>query len=347
MNKFAEGNTIENQNEFRKELGLSNATMLVVGSMIGSGIFIVSADIARTVGSPGWMLVTWLVTGVITIIAALSYGELAAMMPHAGGQYVYLKESWNSLTGFLYGWTFFLVIQTGTIAAVAVAFAKYTGIIFPFFSELNILLQSGFLKITAAQVLAIFSIFILTFINLKGIRPGKLVQDIFTTTKTTALFLLIVLGIVLGYGSIAMKNNFANFWSASWTHISDGKITGIEPLSGITLIVAIGVAMVGSVFSSDAWNNITFTAGEVKDPKRVIPLSLIYGTGIVTVLYILANISYIFVLPLSGFPQGTGAFERGIQFALSDRVGTAAVSMFLGSTAAFVMAALIYRSKTE
>ena len=332
---------MENKHTFKRELGLFDSTMLVVGSMIGSGIFIVSADIARTVSSPGWLIVAWLVTGVITLAAALCYGELAAMMPHAGGQYVYLRESWNPLIGFLYGWTFFLVIQTGTIAAVAVAFAKYTGVLIPWFSEQHTLLQIGNFKISAAQILAIMSIAVLTFINAKGVKLGKIVQNSFTFTKSTALILLIILGLLLGAGSVAMKINFSDFWSASWVHVKDNTITSIEPLAGFGIIIALVVAMVGSIFSSDAWNNVTFTAGEVKEPKRFIPLSLVFGTGIVTLLYIAANLSYLFILPLKGSPQGVNAFERGIQFATSDRVATGAISVFLGDNAAFIMAVLI------
>jgi len=331
----------EEKRTFRRELGLSDSTFIVIGSMIGSGIFIVSSDMARNVGSPGILILTWLISGIITLIAALSYGELAAMIPKAGGQYVYLRESYNDLTGFLYGWTLFLVIQSGTIAAVAVAFAKYTGVIIPWFSEKNILISSGFVKISAAQILAIFSILVLSFINLFGIKLGKFVQDIFTFTKTSALLLLLILGLILGAGSIAMVNNFSDFWSASMTKVSDGKIISIESLTGFSLMVAVCIAMVGSLFSSDAWNNITFTAGEVKNPKRNIPLSLALGTGIVTLLYLGANFSYIFVLPLKGTPEGITAAEKGIQFAVSDRVGTAAVSMFLGDSAAIVMAIFI------
>ncbi|MCX6163368.1 MAG: amino acid permease [Ignavibacteriae bacterium] len=332
---------MEDKHTFKRELGLFDSTMLVVGSMIGSGIFIVSADIARTVSSPGWLIIAWIVTGVITLAAALCYGELAAMMPHAGGQYVYLRESWNPLTGFLYGWTFYLVIQTGTIAAVAVAFAKYTGVLIPWFSEQHILLHLGSFKITAAQILAIISIAILTFINAKGVKLGKFVQNGFTFTKSFALILLIILGLTLGAGSAAMKINFSDFWSTSWVHVKDNAISSVEPLAGFGIIIALVVAMVGSLFSSDAWNNITFTAGEVKEPKRMIPLSLVFGTGIVTILYIAANFSYLFILPLKGNPQGLTAFERGIQFATSDRVATGAISVFLGDSAAVIMAVLI------
>ncbi|MCI0474082.1 MAG: amino acid permease [Ignavibacteria bacterium] len=332
---------MENQNVFRKELGLFDSTMLVVGSMIGSGIFIVSADMARNLGSPGWLLVAWLITGLLTIAAALSYGELAAMMPHAGGQYVYLREAYNPLIGFLYGWTLFLVIQAGTIAAVAVAFAKFTGVIFPFFSDKHILLHAGFLKISAAQILAIVSIIILTIININGVKLGKIVQNTFTFTKSAALLLLILLGIILAAGSQAMQINFSNFWDASTTVFSEGKIISVESISGFGIIIALSVAMVGSIFSADAWNNITFTAGELKNPKKDLPRSLVLGVGIVTLLYILANISYLFIIPLKGVPDGHTPFERGIQFSLSDRVATGSVSVFLGDTAAIVMAVLI------
>ena len=326
---------------FKRELGLFDSTMIVIGSMIGSGIFIVSADIARTVGSPGYLLLVWLITGVVTIVAALSYGELAGMMPHAGGQYVYLREAYNPLVGFLYGWTLFLVIQTGTIAAVGVAFAKFTGVLIPWFSETHILFTFFGLKISAAQILAIISILILTAVNVGGLRQGKFVQNIFTFAKTIALFGLILLGIFIGKNSQAIAANFSNFWNASWTHIADGKIISIESLSGIAIFAAVGAAMVGSLFSSDAWNNITFTAGEVINPKKTIPLSLALGTGIVTLLYIAANFSYILVIPLTGNPDGATAAERGIQFAASDRVGIAAATSIFGNTAAVIMAILI------
>ena len=327
---------------FKRELGLRSSTMIVMGSMIGSGIFIVSADIARTVGSPGMLLMVWAITGVITLIAALSYGELAAMMPEAGGQYVYLREAYNPLIGFLYGWTLFLVIQTGTIAAVAVAFAKFTGIFIPALSEKNILVSFGRFKISAAQLLAIFSLVVLTAINMRGVKEGKIIQDIFTTSKIVALFGLILLGLVIGANQTAIEANFGEaFWQSAWTKVADGKIVSVEALSGLGLWVAVGVAMVGSLFSSDAWNNITFTAGEVINPKRNIPLSLALGTGAVTLIYLLANVSYLVVLPLQGSPDGADALARGIQFADLDRVGTAAMSVVFGDTALFVMAALI------
>ncbi|MGC9092954.1 MAG: APC family permease [Bacteroidota bacterium] len=330
--------------EFKRELGLLDSTMIVIGSMIGSGIFIVSADIARTVGSAGYLLLVWLITGVVTVIAALSYGELASMMPRAGGQYVYLREAYNPLVGFLYGWTLFLVIQTGTIAAVAVAFAKFTAVLVPWFSESNILFSVVGLKISAAQILAILSIAVLTVVNLQGIHEGKVVQNLFTLTKTVALLGLILLGIFVGANATAITRNFSNLWNAHWIHVSSQESfssVSIEPLSGLVLFAAIGAAMVGSLFASDAWNNITFTAGEVINPKKNIPLSLALGTGTVTILYILANIAYVLVLPVVGNPAATDVAGRGIQFATSDRVGTAAASVIFGPAAEVIMAALI------
>jgi APA family basic amino acid/polyamine antiporter len=315
--------------------------MIVVGSMIGSGIFIVSSDIARTVGSPGYLLLVWLITGFLTIVGALSYGELAGMMPRVGGQYIYLREAYNPLLGFLYGWTLFLVIQTGTIAAVAIAFAKFTGVLIPQFSETNIIFQYGRISVSAAQVVAIVSILILTAVNVRGLREGKFVQNLFTSTKTLALIGLILLGIFIGKNSEAIAANFSNIWDASWTHVTDGISISIESLFGIGLLAAIGASMVGSLFSSDAWNNITFTAGEVINPKRTIPLSLVLGTSIVTILYLAANISYLFLLPLKGSPDGVTVMERGIQFAASDRIGVAAATMIFGETAAVIMAILI------
>jgi len=327
---------------FRQSLGLFSAITIVVGSMIGSGIFIVSADIARTVGSPFYLLLTWAITGVITIIAALSYGELAAMMPKAGGQYVYLKEAYNPLIGFLYGWTLFLVIQTGTIAAVAVAFAKFTGVLLPFLNEKNILFTIPGFKISAAQLLAITSLIVLTFINYRGIKNGKILQVTFTITKTVALAGLIILGFVVASDFSYWSANFSNMWSATTTVIDkDNNIINIHEISGFAIFAAIGVAMVGSVFSSDAWNNVTFISGEIKNPKRNIPLSLFWGVLIVTVIYILANIAYLCLLPIQGSPEATDVVGRGIQFATSDRVGVAAANRIFGDSAAIIMAVLI------
>ncbi len=333
--------TIEHAHEFKRGLGLLDSTMIVIGSMIGSGIFIVSADIARTVGSPGYLLLVWLITGVMTVIAALSYGELAGMMPHVGGQYAYLREAYNPFIAFLYGWTLFLVIQTGTIAAVAVAFAKFTGVLIPWFSEKNILFSFGNFHITAAQFLAIASVILLTYVNMRGLQEGKIIQNIFTSTKIIALLGFILLALFVGKNNSAVTANLDNFWNASWTQIADGKILSIAQLSGWILFSAIGVAMVGSLFSADAWNNITFTAGEVTNPKRNIPLSLTLGTGTVILIYLLANIGYLLVLPLTGSPEATDATGRGIQFAMSDRIGTAAASIIFGESAAVIMALMI------
>lgn len=327
--------------KMKRELGLLDSTMIVAGSMIGSGIFLVSAEMARTVGSPGIILSIWLLTGVITLIAALSYGELAGMMPKAGGQYVYIKEAFNPFIGFLYGWTVFTVIQSGVIAAVAIAFAKYTAELIPFFDETHILFSLGFFQFNATQLLALILITVLTIINLQGIRSAKIIQTTFTIAKILALLGLIVLGIYFGLNSNAFKTNLADFWTAfSIKKNADGTITK-ELLSGVVLWGAMGAAMIGSLFSADAWNSITYTAGEVKNPQRNIPLGLLFGTLIVTVLYILANVAYIMLLPVYGSPEGATVLERGISFASQDRVGTAAASIIFGSSAVAIMALLI------
>jgi basic amino acid/polyamine antiporter, APA family len=318
---------------FKKSLGFIDSTALVAGSMIGSGIFIVSADIARNVGSPGWMILVWVITGLMTIFAALSYGELASMMPQAGGQYVYIREAFNPLAGFLYGWTFFTVIQTGTIAAVAMAFAKFAGVLVPWFSESNVLLNLGFVKISTVHLLAIAMILLLTGNNLMGIRNGKWVQNIFTFLKVALLVGFIVLGLFFARNAEAVTLNNSYFWKPV---ALDGSVLG-----GWALIAAVGVAMVGSIFSSDAWNNITFAAGEVKNPKRNIPLSLVTGVTLVTVLYILANFVYLNALPLRGVTDGAGVFERGIQHAVNDRLGSASMYGLFGSMAALLMAAFV------
>ncbi|MEW6654235.1 MAG: amino acid permease [Bacteroidota bacterium] len=332
---------LKNLTGFKRELGLFDSTMIVVGSMIGSGIFIVSADIARNVGSSGFLILVWLITGAITLIGALSYGELASMMPFAGGQYVYIREAYNPLVGFLYGWTLFLVIQTGTIAAVAVAFAKFTGVIIPWFSTNNILVELPVLKISSAQLLAIGSVLFLTYVNARGVKEGRTVQNVFTFSKTIALFGLIVLGFIIGSNAGVVTANFADMWSAKHVHLKNGLIDVIEPLAGFAVVAAIGTAMVGSLFSSVAWENITFIAAEVKDPKKVIPWSLFLGTMIVTVLYIFANIAYLVVLPLQGDPTAKDVTGMGIQFASEDRVGTAAAHFIFGDIAVVVMAILI------
>ncbi len=318
---------------FRKSLNLIDSTAIVAGSMIGSGIFIVSAEMSRNLGSPGWLLIAWVITGVMTIAAALSYGELASMMPRAGGQYIYLREAFNPMSGFLYGWTFFLVIQTGTIAAVGMAFAKFFGVLVPWFSESNVLLNLGVVKINTVHLLAISSILVLTINNLLGIRNGKWVQNIFTALKALMLLAFIILGLFVARNPEAVQTNAAIFWKPQ-------SISG-EALTGWSLIAAIGVAMVGSLFSSDAWNNITFAAGEVKNPKRNIPLSLAFGVIIVTVMYLLANFAYLNALPLRGLENGSTVFERGIQFAANDRLGSATMFVLFGSMASLLMAIFV------
>ena len=331
----------ESAPRFLRSLSLFDATMIVAGSMIGSGIFIVSADMSRQLGSPGYLMLAWVVSAVVTMMAALSYGELAGMMPKAGGQYVYLKEAWGSFTAFLYGWTAFMVIQTGFIAAVAVAFAKYTALFVPSLSGNNILLDLGFLKISAGQLFAIFIIAVLTFINTRGVKTGKTVQGIFTTTKILALIAIAGIGIYLIANGHYIKDNLKHVWETYDTHSNPKGEVIQSPIGGMTLIAALGVAMVGSLFSSDAWNNVTFISAEIKNPEHNIPRSLFFGTLIVGVLYILANITYLAVLPLNGFPNGGDVVEQGIAFAKDDRVATAVISVILGSGATFVMAALI------
>lgn len=319
--------------EFRKSLNVVDSTAIVVGSMIGSGIFIVSADIARVLGSPGWLMVVWILTAVMTVIAALSYGELASMMPKAGGQYVYLRKAYNPLTGFLYGWTLFIVIQTGTIAAVGMAFAKFMGILLPWFSENHILADLGFIRFNAAQLLAIASIVFLTMINSRGIKLGKIVQNSFTVTKVAAFAGFLIIGFIAVAPSWIRETNHGYFWNAQ----------GLEgnPLTGMALIVAIGTAMVGSLFASDAWNNITFASGEVINPKKTIPRSLLFGTLSVGVLYLLANMVYMNALPLRGLENGSTIYERGMQFATNDRLGTAVMEIIIGNAAMLVMALFI------
>jgi len=329
------------ETKFVQGLGLLDSTMIVAGSMIGSGIFIVSADIARQVGSPGWLLLVWLVTGAMTISAALSYGELAAMMPRAGGQYVYLREAYSPLWGFLYGWTLFLVIQTGTIAAVAVAFARYLGVLVPAISPTAwiippINLSTNYaVSLSMQQLVAILVLVLLTYINTRGLRLGKWIQNTFTSAKTLSLVALILNGFLLGRNAEAIKANFGDFWtprgvvpikpSVSW-------VSSVAANAGVFgLFVAFCVAQVGSLFSADAWNNITFTAGEVKEPRRNIPLSLALGTGLVIILYVLANVAYLCMLPLDK-----------IQNAPDDRVATAAIeTVFSGAGPAIMAVAII------
>ena len=313
---------------FKPTLSAFDATMIVAGSMIGSGIFIVSADITRNVGSAGWLVAVWLLTGFMTLTAALSYGELSAMFPKAGGQYVYLKESYNPLLGFLYGWSFFSVIQTGTIAAVGVAFSKFAGYFFPSLemTDANILMQIGFLKIYPAQLLSIAIIILLTYINTKGVQGGKLIQTTFTVTKLASLFGLIGFGFLLASKS--------SIWNANWEHAWEMKTIAADnastPIFGVAILGAIAASMVGSIFSSDAWNNVTFIAGEIKNPKRNIGLSLFLGTLIVTVIYISANLMYLSVLPLNEIAN-----------APADRVAVAASNVIFGNIGTYVIAVMI------
>jgi len=320
--------------EFTRGLGLYDSTMVVTGSMIGSGIFIVSAGMARVIGAPGWLLVAWAVAGFLTVTGALSYGELASMMPRAGGQYVYLREAFSPLWGFLYGWTLLLVIQTGTISAVAVGFARFLGLLWPRIGESNYIVppvhfSTGYaLSLSTAQLVAILLVILLTWTNSRGLRYGKIVQNVFTTTKLGALFGLIVAGLLIGWNATAVQTNFGeDFWTP----------LGLEPVSGALtaatafgLFAAICVAQTGSLFAADAWNNITFTAGEVKNPSRNVPLSLALGTAIVIGLYLLANIAYLVTLP---FPD--------LQNAPADRVATATLQVVFPGRGAAIMAVAV------
>jgi APA family basic amino acid/polyamine antiporter len=319
------------QNEFKPSLGLLDATMVVAGSMIGSGIFIVGADITRNVGSAGWGIAVWLITGIMTIIAATSYGELSAMYPKAGGQYVYLKEAYNPLVGFLYGWSFFAVIQTGTIAAVGVAFAKFAGYFFPALNmqEQNILFTLGAVKIYPAQLVSIAVVVLLTQINTRGVKEGKLIQTTFTVSKLLALFGLILCGFLFVDQSHWAENWTTGMNSQKALIAADGSITW-EAIGGITLLGAIAASMVGSIFSSDSWNNVTFIAGEIKNPKRNIGLSLFLGTLIVTTIYIAANLMYLNVLPMNQIAKPE-----------EDRLAVAAASVIFGSAGRAIIAVLI------
>jgi APA family basic amino acid/polyamine antiporter len=316
-----------------RSLGLFDSTMIVAGSMIGSGIFIVSAEMSRQVGSAGWLLASWVITGLLTVAAALSYGELAAMMPHAGGQYVYLREAWTPLWGFLYGWTLFLVIQTGTVAAVAVGFARYVGVLWPRISEGNYLIppvhisNTYAVSLSTAQLVGILLIGLLTWTNARGIQYGKIIQNVFTTSKIAALLAVIGLGIFAGWSAVAVKANFAHPWTPQgFTPV----VPGLSPETVFGLFVAIAVAQVGSLFAADAWNNITFTAGEVRNPRRNVPLSLALGTFIVISLYLCANLAYVVVLPL-----------EQVQHAPSDRVAGAMLGAIFPVAGAGLMAIAI------
>lgn len=324
----------------KKTLGLVDATTVVAGSMIGSGIFIVTAPMARDVGSAAWIMVLWFLTGLITVFAALSYGELAGMMPKAGGQYVYLQRAYGKTVSFMYGWTVFSVIQTGLIAAVAVAFSKYAAVFFPILNTIAINFFNLF-TISFAQILSISSLVFLTFLNAKGVKNGKAIQLIFTFAKLIALFALIFLGLWIGLKSDVISENFHNVWDAKKTIVdSAGNIKTIQ-LSGFALMGALGATIINSLFSSDAWNNVTFIASEIRDPKKNIPRSLFLGTFIVTIIYLLANLAYFALIPLNGNPHGETAFSQGIMFMSNDRVGAGAAEMIFGSIGSFIMAGLI------
>ncbi len=313
-------------------LGISGATALVMGSMIGSGIFIVPAGIARTVRAPGLFLLVWVVAGFMTLAAALNYGELAAALPRAGGQYVYLREGLHPLFGFLYGWTFFLVIQTGTIAAVAIAFATYAGTLFPAISNSHFLFQIAghpALAISTQQVVAVVCIILLTWSNARGLRTGAMIQTTFTAAKVFALAALIIVGLFVARNAAVLEGNLRRLWTVA------------PPAPPGAIFSLFFVALVGALFSSDAWNNVTFTAGEVVNPRRTLPLSLALGTLAVTALYLLTNLAYLCVLPLRGDPRATTIAGRGIAFASADRVATAMMGVAFGHAAAGLMAAAI------
>ena len=341
-----------------KGLGLTSSTTLVMGSMIGSGIFIVSADIARMTGSPALLIGAWLVTGFLTITGALAYGELAAMMPRAGGQYVYLRESLGPLWGFLYGWTMFLVIQTGTIAAVGVAFGKFLGVFFPSVSSTNwilhlwkvppipigpMVLGNMDVGLNTQNLAAIVIVVFLSVLNIFGVRTGAAVQNVFTFAKTAALLGLVFLGLFVGRNAEAIAANFGvNFWkNAGLSALHPVQVGVGGPIALVGTLTIIAVAQVGSLFSSDAWNNVTFTAGEVRNPQRNLPLSLALGTGAVILLYVLANFVYLNVLPLQGDPHGSTIVARGIQYASEDRVATAVMQQIFGPAGAAMMAVAI------
>ncbi len=324
---------------FKRELGLLDATSIVAGSMIGSGIFIVTAAMARDIGSAAWLLVVWFVTGLLTMSAALSYGELAGMMPNAGGQFVYIQRAYGKLLSFLYGWTVFTVIQTGVIAAVAVAFANYSAVFFPFLEDKIITISTY--SFTNKQILAVLSVILLTYINTKGVQSGKTIQLLFTIAKLFALAALIIAGLYIGFHTNVLADNFSHAWEASKTILNtDGTVT-VTKLTGIALLGAMGATIINSLFSSDTWNNVTFIAGEIKDPKKNIPRSLFLGTLLVTIIYILANIAYLSLLPMNGSPVSETAIGKGIMFASQDRVGAAAANVILGNIGVFVMAGLI------
>ena len=321
---------------FTRAMGLLDSTAVVVGSMIGSGIFIVSAEASRHLGAPGWVLLAWLLAGVLTVVGAVCYSELSAMHPEAGGQYVFLRESFGKLFAFLYGWTLFMVIQSGTIAAVGVAFAKFLGVFVPQIAKTTILFSVGGWSFNALQLVSMLIVILLTAINCQGIHTAKFIQTSFTVTKVAALGLLITLGLLCFGKFHGVEANFSS-WNAFFSPV-DLKGNAIE---GLKLLGVLSLAMVGPLFSSDAWNNLTFAGEEVKEPTKTLPRSLMLGTGLVCLLYLTTNIVYMLLLPLKGTPTGATVIERGIQFAAEDRVGTAVAQIIFGPSGEFIMAAAI------
>ncbi len=344
-----------------RTLGLFSATTLVVGSMIGSGIFIVDSDIARLTDSPALYLGAWIITAVLTMICALSYGELAAMMPKAGGQYVYLRESLGPLWGFLYGWTLFLVIETGTIAAVAVAFGKFLGVFFPSVSSEHwlwhiahvpaipagpMVLGNMEIGLNTANLAGILVVLFVAAVNIFGVRFGALVQNIFTVAKALSLGALVLVGFTVGRNAAAIAANFGSHWSAFWRHAGWASLHPVQvgvhgPVVLVGALTILAVAQVGSLFSADAWNNVTFTACEIENPRRNLPLSLVLGVGFVLIVYFLASAAYLLALPLHGDPHGATAFARGVQFATEDRIGAAVLQQIFPHLGGALMAAAI------
>jgi APA family basic amino acid/polyamine antiporter len=344
-----------------QSLGLFSATTIVVGSMIGSGIFIVDCDIARLTNSPALYLGAWVITAVMTMICALSYGELAAMMPRAGGQYVYLRESLGPLWGFLYGWTLFLVIETGTIAAVCVAFGKFLGVFFPSVSSTHwlwhiahvpavpvgpMVLGNMDIGVSTANLVGIIVVWFVAAVNICGVRFGALLQNVFTVAKAVSLAALVLLGFTIGRNGAAIAANFGEHWSqfwrnAGWSSLHPVQVGAQGPIVMVNLIVILAVVQVGSLFAADAWNNVTFTAGEIKNPRRNVPLSLAFGVGFVLVVYFLASAAYILVLPLHGDPHGATIFARGVQYASEDRIGAAVLQQIFPHMGGYLMAAAI------
>jgi len=351
---IAEGTDRPQEPQFIKGIGLTSATTIVIGSMIGSGVFIVAADIARVVDSPALLIAAWLVTGLMTMAASLAYGEMAAMMPKAGGEYVFLREALGPLWAFLYGWTLFLVIQPGTIAAVGVAFGKYFGEFVPSVSSAHWILHlwkvppirvAGMVLgdmdvgLNTQNLVAIITIVALSVINVFGVKTGAVVQNIFTFTKTAALILLALLGFFLARNHVAIAANFGHFWqNASFHSLHQIELGATGTTVAVGMLTALAVAQVGSLFAADGWQSVTFAAAEVKNPQRNLPLALVFGTAVVILIYVAVNLSYMLALPLAGDPHGATITARGIQYATEDRVATAVIQQIFGPAGALIMA---------